>query len=95
MRPDPKPTTWKSTKYEAYIRSIPCLLCGYPSECHHVDMGKSGMGKKAPSSHCIPLCRLHHAELHHYGQATFFLNHNINVERLIIGYLTEYLSKKG
>jgi len=94
MAQHPKPTTFKSEKYKTFIRSIPCCVCDHPSEPHHVGLGESGMGKKAPDTHCVPLCRLHHAEHDQFGKDTFWDRHNIDVKKLIIGYLTRYIAEE-
>ena len=66
MTPYPKPTTYKNAKYLAWIRQQPCAICGRPAEPHHIiGVGHlGGMGKKAPDTMCMPLCREHHNEIH-------------------------------
>ena len=54
--------------YLDHVRSLPCASCKAPapSEAHHlIDVGISpGVGRKAPDSLSIPLCRTCHARLH-------------------------------
>lgn len=80
MTPMPKPVTWKSAKYLKFVRNRGCIVCGWKAEAHHVrKASNSGTGMKPSSTWCIPLCKLHHAELHHYGVNTFLENHNIDL----------------
>jgi hypothetical protein len=49
-----------------YVASRSCLICGrQPSEPHHVRFAqKRAMGRKVSDEYTVPLCRLHHRELH-------------------------------
>src|SRR5262249_26461828 len=49
-----------------YVTSRPCLICGrQPSEPHHVRFAqKPAFGRKVSDEFTVPLCRLHHRELH-------------------------------
>lgn len=54
-----------SKKYLNYIHSLPCLICGKPSESAHQRLlGGGGTGKKPPDTHAVPLCVEHHREEH-------------------------------
>jgi hypothetical protein len=41
-----------------YLSDIGCILCGRPSEVHHIT--GAGMGMKSSHSDTIPLCHEHH-----------------------------------
>jgi hypothetical protein len=72
MTPMPKTKTWKSKKYREYVAKQPCIICSYPSECHHVRIdGNAGIGMKPSDVYGLPLCRLHHVECHSLGVETF------------------------
>ena len=63
----PKNKAWRSRQYLAWVRNLPCCVCGRPAdEAHHVTgvghMG--GTGTKAPDWAVMPICRKHHDELH-------------------------------
>ncbi|MGM0858640.1 MAG: DUF968 domain-containing protein [Pseudomonadota bacterium] len=59
---------WRSEAYLAFVRSLPCCVCGStPCDPHHViGLGwqLSGTGLTAPDSFAMPLCRDHHHEVH-------------------------------
>src|SRR5262249_39626987 len=49
-----------------YVASRSCLICGRrPSEPHHMRFAqKLAFGRKVSDEFTVPLCRLHHLELH-------------------------------
>jgi hypothetical protein len=49
-----------------YVASRSCLICGrQPCEPHHVRFAqKLALGRKVSDEFTVPLCRLHHRELH-------------------------------
>jgi hypothetical protein len=51
---------WRSPKYLAAVRELPCVACGTsgPNHAHHRTGG--GMGLKAPDHDAFSLCSLHH-----------------------------------
>jgi hypothetical protein len=63
------PMRYTNPKYEAWVRTRPCIICDTPgpSHCHHIKgVGKlSGTGLKAPSWASLPLCHKCHALMHH------------------------------
>jgi hypothetical protein len=87
----PKSKTFRSPKYLDFIRSKPCLMCGSPapSDPHHERLGEGGMGLKAPDTHALPLCRECHGRRH---IGTGFVGF-IDIRRVIVDYLTEYIGK--
>jgi hypothetical protein len=52
-----------------YISTQPCVICGRtPSEAHHIRFAQPrALGRKVSDEYTAPVCRLHHRELHHYG----------------------------
>ena len=52
-----------------YVRSQACLICGRsPSESHHLRFAqKPALGRKVSDEFTVPVCRLHHRELHRHG----------------------------
>ena len=56
-----------------FIRSLPCVKCGWASEASHLRKGTDGaMGKKPSDCFVLPLCHEHHAESHRVGEVTFW-----------------------
>jgi len=56
---------WRSKKYLAWIRTKPCSHCRVPgTEPHHITGWGGTMGGKPSDIHAIPLCHLHHMEVH-------------------------------
>lgn len=66
MNPQPKAKRWHKKKYEDWIKTQSCMICGKPAEPHHIKgIGNfSGSGLKADSILCMPLCHEHHMEMH-------------------------------
>jgi hypothetical protein len=52
-----------------FVASQPCLVCGrIPSDAHHIKFAEPrAMGRKVSDQFTVPICRLHHRELHHRG----------------------------
>jgi hypothetical protein len=52
-----------------FVASQPCIVCGRsPSEAHHVRFAQPrAMSRKVSDEYTVSLCRLHHRELHRYG----------------------------
>jgi hypothetical protein len=60
------PDKWRNEAYLEWLREQPCALCGHsPAEPAHGPM--NGAGSKGPDAEAVPLCRLHHAEMHQFG----------------------------
>jgi hypothetical protein len=52
-----------------YVTSQSCIVCGRtPSEAHHLRFAQPrALGRKVSDEYTVPVCRLHHRELHRYG----------------------------
>ena len=52
-----------------YVATQPRLICGRaPSEAHHIRFAQPrALGRKVSDEYTVPVCRLHHRELHRYG----------------------------
>jgi hypothetical protein len=52
-----------------FVSTQPCLVCGRtPSDPHHLKFSEArAMGRKVSDKYTVPLCRLHHRELHQRG----------------------------
>ncbi|MDO9461464.1 MAG: ERF family protein [Alphaproteobacteria bacterium] len=53
-----------------FVRAQPCLACGRsPSDAHHLKFAQPrALGRKVSDEFTVPLCRLHHRELHRCGK---------------------------
>lgn len=67
---------YENKKHLSWIHNFPCILnftykCQGRIEAHHLMRpwsGNRGMGMKSGDQNLVPLCSLHHRELHHDGQ---------------------------
>src|SRR5271169_1724992 len=52
-----------------YLTTQPCVVCGRtPSEAHHIRFAQPrALGRKVSDEYTVPVCRLHHRDLHGYG----------------------------
>jgi hypothetical protein len=64
-----KPIRERDREHLKFVTSQPCLVCGRtPSDAHHVRFAEQrAMGRKVSDRFTVPLCRLHHRELHRRG----------------------------
>jgi hypothetical protein len=64
-----KPVRERDREHLKYVSSQSCLLCGRtPSDAHHIKFAEQrAMGRKVNDRFTVPLCRLHHRELHRRG----------------------------
>ncbi len=93
MMPHQKPKTPRDKKYLEFIRSKPCCISGQPAEAHHESgLGDSGgMSLKCSDYFTVPLARGYHDERDRLGVYSFWDKYNLDVKRLIIDYLSEYI----
>jgi hypothetical protein len=61
-----EPRRLRDKDHLKYVASRCCLICGRrPSEPHHVRFAQArALGRKVSDEFTVPLCRLHHRELH-------------------------------
>ena len=52
-----------------FIATQPCVVCGRtPSEAHHIRFAQPrAIGRRVSDEYTVPVCRLHHRDLHNYG----------------------------
>ena len=64
-----KPVRERDRDHLRFVASQPCLVCGRsPSDSHHIKFAEQrAMGRKVSDRFTVPLCRLHHRELHRRG----------------------------
>jgi ERF superfamily len=64
-----KPVRDRDREHLKFVASQPCLVCGRtPSDPHHIKFAEQrAMGRKVSDRFTVPICRLHHRELHRRG----------------------------
>jgi hypothetical protein len=64
-----KPVRERDREHLKFVASQPCLICGRtPSDAHHIKFAEArAMGRKVSDRFTVPICRLHHRELHRRG----------------------------
>jgi hypothetical protein len=64
-----KPRRVRSKPHRDFVSSQPCLVCGrQPSDAHHLRFTQPrAMGRKVSDEFTVPLCRVHHREIHNVG----------------------------
>ena len=81
----------RSEEYTAFVRNHPCLVCRRPADSHHA-FGRSGIGLKSSDFTCVPLCRVHHIELHRTHRAAFEADHQVDLMEVAYNLLHRYLT---
>jgi hypothetical protein len=59
----------RDKRHLEYVASKPCIVCGRnPSDAHHLRFAEPlALGRKVSDEFTVPLCRIHHRELHDRG----------------------------
>ena len=55
--------------HRRFVSSQPCLVCGRkPADAHHLRFAQPrALGRRVSDEFTVPVCRLHHRELHRHG----------------------------
>jgi hypothetical protein len=64
-----KPVRARDRNHLRFVATQPCLICGRtPSDAHHLKFAeRATMGRKVSDKFTVPVCRIHHRELHQRG----------------------------
>jgi hypothetical protein len=64
-----KPVRERDRHHLKFVASKPCLICARtPSDAHHIKFAQGpALGRKVSDKFTVPLCRLHHRDLHRRG----------------------------
>jgi hypothetical protein len=64
-----KPVRERDRDHLRFVASQPCLVCGRtPSDPHHIKFAEHrALGRRVSDRFTVPICRLHHRELHRRG----------------------------
>jgi ERF superfamily len=78
-----KPVRMRDRNHLRFVSTQPCLACGRsPSDAHHLRFAEQrALGRKVSDEFTVPLCRLHHRELHRRGDELTWWQH-LNVDPL-------------
>ena len=80
-RVTPKTIRLRDREHCKFVAAQPCVVCGRtPSEAHHIRFAQPrALGRKVSDEYTVPVCRLHHRELHRYGdEASWWAGVNID-----------------
>jgi hypothetical protein len=64
-----------------FVATQPCVVCGRtPAEAHHVRFAQPrALNRKVSDEYTVPVCRVHHRELHRYGdEASWWAGANVD-----------------
>ena len=55
--------------YRKFVSTQPCVVCGRtPADAHHLRFAQPrALGRKVSDEFTVPVCRVHHRELHRHG----------------------------
>jgi hypothetical protein len=67
--------------HRKFVSKQPCLVCGRtPSDPHHLRFAQPrALGRKVSDEFTVPVCRLHHGELHRHGNEAAWWN-GVNID---------------
>jgi hypothetical protein len=80
-----KPVRERDRDHLRFVAAQGCLVCGRtPSDAHHIRFAEQrAMGRKASDRFTVPICRLHHRELHRRGNERAWWQHR-GIDPLVI-----------
>lgn len=87
----PKDKIYRSEEYKAYVRTLPCIVCGKDAEPHHEVGG--GWALKGPDLFCIPLCRYDHDLYGTLGVESFWEKVNKDRWKTVAETLAGYVER--
>ena len=77
----------RDPRYLAWIRTLPCAVCGSERGIEASHTGPHGLGQKSPDSSAIPLCPKHHRtgreSYHKLGPRRFAEMHRIDIPSIV------------
>ena len=62
----PRPRRLRDKLHREFVAAQPCVVCGrQPSDAHHLRFTQPrALGRKVSDEFTVPLCRMHHREIH-------------------------------
>ena len=91
-----KPTRARDKDHLRSIALQPCTVCGrLPCEAHHLRYAQPrALGRKVSDEFTVPLCRLHHRELHQHGDERVWWN-KFNIDPMPIALKLWLRTRRG
>ena len=81
------PNPARNSKYLAWIRTHPCVICGVSRGIEASHTGPHGLGQKSPDTSAIPLCAKHHRtgndSYHKLGPRKFSQVHGLDIPEIV------------
>jgi hypothetical protein len=71
----------RDKEHRRFVATQPCVVCGRtPTEAHHIRFAQPrALNRKVSDEYSVPVCRVHHRELHRYGnEASWWAGVNID-----------------
>ena len=67
-----KPIRLRDQDHRKFVARQPCVICGRtPSDAHHLRIAQPrALARKVSDEYTVPVCRVHHRELHRRGDET-------------------------
>jgi hypothetical protein len=64
-----KTSRLRDKEHRCFVSRQPCIICGRaPSDAHHLRFAQPrALGLKVSDEYTVPVCRVHHRELHRHG----------------------------
>jgi len=74
--PIPEPKRVRDRAHTKFVARQPCLVCGRePADAHHLRFAQNrALGRKVSDEFTVPLCRVHHREVHSCGKEADWWN---------------------
>jgi hypothetical protein len=76
-----EPKRLRDSAHLKFVTAQPCMVCGrQPSHAHHLTFTQAhALGRKVSDEFAVPLCNLHHRELHDHGnERAWWLDKRLN-----------------
>jgi hypothetical protein len=77
----------RNAQYLAWIRTLPCVVCGSTRGIEASHTGPHGLGQKSSDYSAIPLCVKHHRtgsdSYHRLGQRRFSALHKLDIRAIV------------
>jgi ERF superfamily len=77
----------RDSDHRKFVSTQPCLVCGRkPADAHHLRFAQPrALGRKVSDEFTVPVCRVHHRELHRHGNEAAWWR-SIKIEPLPVAH---------